>query len=97
MEPAELVLIKKFPVELSFDHVSDVIGIQSPVIKRILESKPNRVTAPFFVMLETFVALKPSTKIIANQAEVIDSKVSNFAQDFSEWLSNQSWVHLFRF
>ncbi|MDG2401109.1 MAG: mechanosensitive ion channel [Akkermansiaceae bacterium] len=43
-------------------------------------------------MLETSDVLKPSTKIIANQAEVIDSKVSNFAQDFSEWLSNQSWV-----
>lgn len=31
-------------------------------------------------------------RIIANQAEAFDSKVSNFAQDFSEWLGKQSWV-----
>jgi miniconductance mechanosensitive channel len=43
-------------------------------------------------MSETSAALKIPTQILANQGAAIDSKVSNFAQDFSEWLGRQSWV-----
>ena len=43
-------------------------------------------------MSETSAALKLPTQMLANQAAAIDSKVSNVAQDFSEWLGRQSWV-----
>ena len=43
-------------------------------------------------MSATSVALKLPTQTLANQAAAIDSKVSNVAQDFSEWLGRQSWV-----
>lgn len=43
-------------------------------------------------MLATSVALKLPTQTLANQAAAIDSKVSNVAQDFSEWLGRQSWI-----
>jgi miniconductance mechanosensitive channel len=37
-------------------------------------------------------ALKHPTQMLANQAAPIDSKVSDVAQNFSEWLGRQSWV-----
>lgn len=43
-------------------------------------------------MSATSVALKLPTQTLANQAAAIDSKVSNVAHDFSEWLGRQSWV-----
>ena len=43
-------------------------------------------------MSATSVALKLPTQTLANRAAAIDSKVSNVAQDFSEWLGRQSWV-----
>lgn len=43
-------------------------------------------------MSATSVAFKLPTQTLANQAAAIDSKVSNVAQDFSEWLGRQSWV-----
>ncbi|MDA7629573.1 mechanosensitive ion channel family protein [Akkermansiaceae bacterium] len=36
--------------------------------------------------------LEPDLQTIAAQAEAIDSKMSNLAQDLSSWISSQNWV-----
>jgi miniconductance mechanosensitive channel len=43
-------------------------------------------------IIEEGIKLEPAPQIIANQAEAIDSKMSNLAQNLSAWIDDQNWV-----
>ena len=43
-------------------------------------------------MPEDLNTQEPDSQSLADQAEAIDSKMSNLAQSLSSWIGNQNWV-----